>query len=475
MPNPLELDAEELRHWLEDSPAADRACDPQLQARVCLPSRWQTRCFVEDVDVVKAPIERLYRKWYDHGHLQHSTTAEINMMQDLMDPVTMLAESIVRHSHPSQACKWRNEIKKPVKRGALGCLVGHAPRSDLDQPKSRSGRRRPQDNAQGTQKQPRNHGMNAATLKQKSIMKLAAKHMRTVSARQAASKAATKQESLASASLTVSEVQKERSCGHSGKSGKSGWHKWRLSGAEEATKSGWQKWRLSGAEKAAKTSAVKDPQKLKEIEAKICLLPEAAPDEKTEKSLALLMDGFRKYLLGHGLKETSAKAYLTCFNSLFMRDFRSYEASAGEEYKTLIKESTQNRRYHAAVSHFRSFYQMRKTSAVKDPQKLKEIEAKICLLPEAAPDEKTEESFALLMDRFLKYLLMKALLKETSAKSFVSCFSLLFKRDLRSYEASAGEEYKTLIKESPQNKNGHGQYYAAVCHFRSFYQVMVNR
>merc|ERR1712129_237254 len=95
------------------------------------------------------------------------------------------------------------------------------------------------------------------------------------------------------------------------------------------------------------------------------------------------------------------------------------------------------------------------------------------LLPEAAPDEKTEESFALLMDRFLKYLLMKALLKETSAKSFVSCFSLLFKRDLRSYEASAGEEYETLIKDSPQNRNAQGQFHVAVCYFRYFYQEMV--
>eukprot|EP00419_Tripos_fusus_P010361 CAMPEP_0172660776 /NCGR_PEP_ID=MMETSP1074-20121228/4253_1 /TAXON_ID=2916 /ORGANISM="Ceratium fusus, Strain PA161109" /LENGTH=711 /DNA_ID=CAMNT_0013476425 /DNA_START=58 /DNA_END=2193 /DNA_ORIENTATION=+ len=121
-----------------------------------------------------------------------------------------------------------------------------------------------------------------------------------------------------------------------------------------------------------------------------------------------------------------------------------------------------------------------KTSAMKDLQELKyqqdEVEATINrILPEATLDEKSEESFALLMDGFLKHLLKKALLKETSAKSYVRAFSSLFKRDLRSYEASAGEEYKTLIKESPQNKKAHGQYNAAVSHFRSFYQVMVNR
>merc|ERR1712032_498555 len=98
-----------------------------------------------------------------------------------------------------------------------------------------------------------------------------------------------------------------------------------------------------------------------EIEAKIRLLPEVAPDDKTEKSFSLLMDRFRKYLLRRGLKDTSAKAYLTCFSLLFMRDFRSYEASAGEDYKALIKASPQNKsahgQFHAAVSHFRSFYQ----------------------------------------------------------------------------------------------------------------------
>jgi len=117
-----------------------------------------------------------------------------------------------------------------------------------------------------------------------------------------------------------------------------------------------------------KASAIKDLQKMKdqqdEIEAKISLLPEAALDDKTEKSFSTLMDDFQKYLLGRGLKETSAKAYVTSFNSLFMRDYRSYEASAGQEYKALIKESPQNKsghgQFHAAVSHFRSFYQVRK-------------------------------------------------------------------------------------------------------------------
>jgi len=115
-----------------------------------------------------------------------------------------------------------------------------------------------------------------------------------------------------------------------------------------------------------------------------------------------------------------------------------------------------------------------KASTMKDLQKLKdqqdEIEAQISLLPEAAHDDKTQKSFPLLMDRFQKYLLRRGL-KETSAKGYHNCLSLLFMRDFRSYEASAGEEYKALIKASPQNKNAHGQFHAAVSHFRSFYQV----
>merc|ERR1712008_212674 len=118
-----------------------------------------------------------------------------------------------------------------------------------------------------------------------------------------------------------------------------------------------------------------------------------------------------------------------------------------------------------------------KALAMKDIQKLEDqqnkIEARIQQLAEATPKEKTEERFSLLMDEFREYLQGREL-KEESARAYLASFRLLFKRDFRSYKASAGEEYMALIKASPHNKKAHGQYHSAVSHFMSFYQARAN-
>jgi len=233
MPSTLELDDEELRHDLEDLPAADLVRDPLFQTGVCLPFKRQTKGFVEAVDVVRATSERLYRVRYHDGHLQHFTAAEIKVMLEAMDLMANLAGTATNQSN----VQWPKALlKRPAIKDALGCMVGHAPpksRSgrrrpkeqvwphELDRPKSRSGKRRPKDNAQVTHKHPHSYGLSATTLNTKSA---AAKQAKTVSAK---SKAAAKQ----GAKMAVLKVPMKS---RSGRSGRSNWLKWRVSGAEKA-------------------------------------------------------------------------------------------------------------------------------------------------------------------------------------------------------------------------------------------------
>jgi len=164
MSNLPKLDDEELRHDLEDMPAADLVRDPLFRARVCLPNRRQIKGFVEAIDIVRATSERLYRVRYNDGHLQHFTAAEIKVMQDLidtMDPKTNLAgagkNNYVHRSHPSQAHKWPATLfKRPAKKEQSKDNAEvpksrsgqRRPKDDAEVPKSRSGQRRPKDNAE---------------------------------------------------------------------------------------------------------------------------------------------------------------------------------------------------------------------------------------------------------------------------------------------------------------------------------------
>jgi len=312
MSNLPKLDDEELRHDLEDMPAADLLRDPLFRARVCLPNRRQIKGFVEAVDIVRATSERLYRVRYNDGHLQHFTAAEIKVMQDLidtMDPKTNLAgagkNNYVHRSHPSQAHKWPATLfKRPAKKEQSKDNAEvpksrsgqRRPKDDAEVPKSRSGQRRPKDNAEvpkswsgrrrpkvnpevpksrsgrrrptsasvaqmhaATQKRPRSLGMDSVTVKCE-LMEAAAKRARTASAKRADRKATGKcprSRGMSTATLKHKSMEAAAKRGRtaSAKRADPKAQKKRSGKSGCSGKSGWLQWKTQNKEERQKEAA----------------------------------------------------------------------------------------------------------------------------------------------------------------------------------------------------------------------------